>query len=73
MKRTKPRREEPDERRSFSKDLWPAHEDFIEAVYHLQFGWKYPEWGGRHTRYERKCWDNLVRVARRLPLRERSE
>ncbi len=73
QRRTGRARKQPDERRSFSKDLWPAHEDFIDAIYHLQFGWKNPEWGGRHTRYERQCFKNLIRVARRLPLRKQAE
>jgi hypothetical protein len=79
MKRYRPKRrvnrDEPDERRSFKKDLWPADTEFTEAIQHLQFGWRNPSWGGRRSRYERRAWQYLIEVVRRLPLheRERSE
>jgi hypothetical protein len=56
-------------RRSFRKDVGPADDRFVDAVKALQFGWKH-DFGRAASRYEKQCFENLMKVTRRLPRRD---
>jgi len=58
----------------FVVDCYPADEEFIEAVVALQWGWKHLTQIGTRGRYERRAWENLIKVTRKLPpIREEPE